>query len=266
MSLLFPENIILWISSEAVSFFKQPTRHSPQTECLLSVQFDRQFPEQSILNALDQFKAVYTKVCQYKIIISNSFSHFLLIKQKSEIKSHKEEKLYIEYMFQEIFETTAEQWVFAWECGLRKKSIVACAMPIFLINAIVDAFKINKLEIKSIQPYLITFINDAFRDFGLDNFSFMIFEGNKCITLQKLDGSLCRIHTSQLQNDWIGDFYKIINREFLLTDDEDEGLNFKVFVPFKIEIPDSEIFEIITIAPESFFTQYKPSFALESLA
>ena len=266
MSLLFPENIILWISSEAVSFFKQPTRHSPQTECLLSVPFDRHLPEQSILNALDQFKVVHSEICQYKIIVSNSFSHFLLIKQNSEIKNQKEEKLYIEYMFQEVFETDSEQWIFSWENGIRKKPIVACAIPAFLFKAIINAFEFKNLEINSIQPYLISFFNQAFSKCNLRNMNFMIFEGNKCITFQKLEGNLSRIHTSQLQNDWVCDLGKIINRELLLADTEDDALNFKVIVPFEIKIPDSEIFNFITVSPESLFTQYKSSVVSESFA
>ncbi len=162
------------------------------------------------------------------LIISNHFVRYLLLPWSDVSLTNEEKAALLQDRFQEVYGEVSATWDLRLNAGSFGSPSLASGVDKNLLAQVKTIFDSSKLRLDSIQPYLMSSVNDIRRNFkkGSDWFV-MVEEGMFCIALL-YDGQWKRIRSRQIERDWLEEILVALEREILL--DESDGQIIKVWV------------------------------------
>jgi hypothetical protein len=149
-----------------------------------------------------------------KIILSNHFVRFQLVKAQPDLGSIDEEKGFVRFSFAEVYGNEADHWSLRWGSGLDIAAQVASAIDQTLLDNIENILAEADIKLTSMQPYLMAAFNHVRQSIDVKPVWFVLVEeGRICIALL-LKGNWKMLHSSKLGNDWAAELPNTIEREF----------------------------------------------------
>jgi hypothetical protein len=149
-----------------------------------------------------------------KIILSNHFVRYQLVKAQPDLGSIEEEKGFVRFSFAEVYGNEADRWSLRWGSGLDLAAQVASAIDQTLIDNIENILAEADIKLTSMQPYLMAAFNHVRQSIDVKPVWFVLVEeGRICIALL-LEGNWKMLHSSKLGIDWAAELPNAIEREF----------------------------------------------------
>ena len=184
---------------------------------------------QSVLPTLQEaLNKTNAQNAEATLILSNHFVRYLLLPWSDVSLTNAEKAALLQDRFQEVYGEVSATWELRLNAGSFGSPSLASGVDQNLLAQLKTTFDSSVLRLNSIQPYLMSSVNDARRNFGKDSAWFVIVEdGMFCIALLH-DGQWQRIRSRSIERDWLEELLVALEREMLL--DEAEGSNSKVWV------------------------------------
>jgi hypothetical protein len=151
-------------------------------------------------------------------IISNGFVHYTLVPWSDQLVGEDEEQAYVRHQFARIHGDRSARWAFRASADAADAPRVASAVDQRLLDALETTARERKLRLGSIQPYLMSAVNQWRQSFkGLTGWFALVEGGRLCLALFHRD----RWHTlriAKLGADWTRELALILDREQHLVD------------------------------------------------
>jgi hypothetical protein len=162
------------------------------------------------------------------LILSNHFVRYLLLPWSEVSLTNEEKAALLQDRFQEVYGDASTTWDLRLNTGSYGSPSLASGVDQSLLAQVKSIFDASKLRLNSIQPYLMSSVNDIRRNFKKGSVWFvMVEEGMFCIALLH-DGQWKRIRSRQIEHDWLEEVLVALEREMLI--DESDGQSGKVWV------------------------------------
>lgn len=175
-------------------------------------------PWQPALAALSETLPAYAgERLAATLILSNRFVRYALVPWSADL-DETEEMALARHCFTRIHGEAAETWQIRLSPGPAGAPRLASALDPELLDAARAAFAGFGIELKSIQPYLMTAFNDfGPRRRGLSAWFAMVEPGNLCLALL-LDGRWTRVRCLRIGADWREELVLALRREMIVAD------------------------------------------------
>ncbi len=168
-------------------------------------------------------------------ILSNSFVHYALVPWSDHLADEEEEQAYVRHQFAKIHGDRATRWAFRLSPDAPGAPRAASAVDQRLLSALTTIVTERGLRLGSIQPYLMTAVNQWRQSFnGLTAWFALVEGGRLCLALFHRD-QWHSLRTVKVGEHWPRELPLILDREQHLIDLA--GLRQEVFL-FAPEVSD----------------------------
>ena len=202
-----------------------------------------------------------------KVILSNHFMHYAMVPWSEVLSNEQEEMAFARHCFSRIYGAAAETWELRLSQDSAGAPQLASAVDIRLLEALRAMFARAKVELKSVQPYLMAAYNNCRNNLQKQDAWFVLFEaGNLCIAL--LQQGRCRsVRTLKVGSDWRNTLPLILEREAYLADLDTATNQVFLWAPEHREaaVPESGLWKINVLRPmvrPSFVAEYDGRYAM----
>lgn len=202
-----------------------------------------------------------------KVILSNHFMHYAMVPWSEALSNEEEEKAFARHSLNQIYGAAAESWELRLSQDSAGAPQLASAVDIRLLEALRAMFAQEKVELKSVQPYLMAAYNNCRNSLQKQDAWFVLFEaGSLCISLLQ-QGSCRSVRTLKVGNDWRNTLPMILDREAFLADSGVETDQVFLWAPEYREAaqPESGRWKINRLRPvirPSFMPEYDGRYAM----
>ena len=239
MSLLFPDRLTVWLTREGVSVMRRTRAGHGRHERVLQLPGGDQDPCALVETALAQYRKKHAGAAQFELVLSSAFVQMLCLPMQPALGTVEEEALFVQYRFEEVFGKQARDWRFSWDAGLAFQPVLACAMPLALLQGLEAAFQRQGAALLAVGPWLKHFFNAVLRPLRQASLHCMVVEGGQVFALQTEQGQWSRLHQVSLPSHETDDGLRAcVRRELLLFPMQgDEALSIYGAAAFQPEHP-----------------------------
>jgi len=178
--------------------------------------------------ALEGALSELTKKPAYaKVILSNHFMRYTMVPWNESLSNETEEIVYAKYCFSQLYGISADSWELKINQDFAGAPQFVSAVDGELIDTLRKLFSAAKINLKSVQPHLMTAFNNCHVHLKSHDAWLVLFEqGNLCMGLVQ-KGHWRSVRTIKVRNDWLAKLPDILDRESSLTE---------------LDIPSDEVF------------------------
>lgn len=237
MSLLWREQIRIALAPQQVTLLRLTRGWAPRVREKRVITCDLSKPgDPPWHNALATLNAALPAFARKKsnvvVILSNHFVRYALVPYSDQISSKEEDLALVRHQFTHVYGTAVEQWALRLSDDGRSATRVASAIDQGLVTALQDIFQSGKLNLTSIQPYLMAAFNQWRHRFADAALFALIEHGRLCLATFH-QHQWHSIKTVKIGEDWYSELASLLNREKLLS-----GLDTANRIPVFIIAPD----------------------------
>ncbi len=221
MSPLWRDQIRIAIAPQQVTLLRLARGWTPRIAEKRVIACDAGAPGEPLWrNALDTLASVLPEFARNKseiiVIISNHFVRYGLIPYSDQLSSKQEDAALVRHHFTHIYGNAADQWALRLSDDGRSVIRVASAIDQGLLDTLNTVFQPGKLNLSSVQPYLMAAYNQWRHRFADAALFALIEQGRLCLaTFQQHQWH--SIRTVKISDDWYGELASLLNREKLLS-------------------------------------------------
>jgi hypothetical protein len=165
------------------------------------------------------------------VVLANHYARYVLVPPSANINTREEEAAYVRYCFSDLYGADALNSELRYGEGIGVKPQVASAIETYVLEKLERSVKECKLELRSVQPYLMTAFNRfAGRSTGNPFWFVLVEAGRACFAILR-DGDWVKLRTIRFSGDWAEELPGLIDREFLLTGSNKERGEILLCVP-----------------------------------
>lgn len=174
---------------------------------------------QSALNTLARLLAdTKWQHAHAHVTLSNHFARYLLIPWHAEIHGAQEQAAYVQHRFAKVFGSSAQNWTLRHSPASAHKPRLASAVDKALLEGIQQICTGSKLQLRSVQPYLMPAFNQHRNLFKSNNRWFVLVEREKLIIAQLYQQSWQHLSTHLINNvSLTQDLPQLLDRQLYLS-------------------------------------------------
>jgi len=176
------------------------------------------------------------------VILSNHFVRYLLIPWNAAINGGDEQAAYVKHRFSKVFGKVASNWVVQYSDATAGMPKLASGVDKGLLDGIRQVCQLNKLPLRSIQPYLMPAFNEHRHVFKKEPAWFVTVEPEKLTLALCQQQSWQHISSHVINNERLAvELPLLLDRQLLLSGIEQQPVNVFVFAPNhpKLSLPRS---------------------------
>lgn len=186
-----------------------------------------------------------------KIVLANSFVRYAVLPWNPVIKTDEEKQGYLQHLFVSLYGDVVKSWNKTISPSGFGQPAVASAIPTPLIQTIDEIFASLPIQLLSIQPYLMSVMNDAIaviKSQQLQRLCWLtvISDGRLCLGLMS-EGQWLWLKNVQQENDVIGQIELLIQRERLINSVFDKAVQQRYEHVMLLHWPDISVSSAIKI-------------------
>ena len=206
-----------------------------------------------------------------QVILSNYFMHYAMVPWSDSLSNDAEELAFAKHCFSQLFGTVADSWELRVSQDYPGVPQFASGVDAQLLQTVRALFASAKIQLKSVQPYLMAAYNNCQAGFKSEDAWFVLYEqGNLCMGLVQ-NGHLSSVRTIKVGGDWLEKLPQIIDREAYLSEIETTANEIFLWAPehWGAALPKTERWKIHKVQPmiqTGFATDYDAHFALAMCA
>ena len=135
------------------------------------------------------------------VTLSNHFVRYLLIPWNAEINGEQEQTAYVKHRFSKVFGSAANHWALRQNSETTGMPILASGIDQALLDGIRQTCQKSKLQLRSVQPYLMPSFNQYRHLFKNSADWFVIAEHGKLIIVMFQNQSWQHVSTHLIDNE-----------------------------------------------------------------
>lgn len=202
-----------------------------------------------------------------QVILSNHFTRYAMIPASQTLGNEAEEVAYAKHVFSQLYGTSAESWEIRLNHDLVGSAQFASAVDGQLLQALRAVFATVNVNLKSVQPQLMTAYNNCHTHIRIQDAWFVLAEQESlCVGLVQ-QGHWRSVRTFKVGSDWLEKFPEILDRESYLSEVDMTANEVFLWAPehWRAALPKSVKWKIHKLQPAiraSFASDYDERFAM----
>lgn len=202
-----------------------------------------------------------------QVILSNHFIRYAMVAASPALSNEAEEVAYAKHSLSQLYGTSAASWELRLHHNSAGTAKLVSAVDEQLLQALRATFTGSKIQLKSVQPQLMTVYNNCQASLQKQDAWFVLFEpGSLCLGLVE-QGQWRSIRTIKVGSDWLEKLPEILDREIYLSEVDASSDEIYLWAPeyWRAPLPKTVKWKIHKLQPvirTGFAADYDERFAM----
>lgn len=202
-----------------------------------------------------------------QVVLSNQFVRYAMVPWSQTLSNEAEELAYAKHCFTQLYGSSAESWEIRLNQDIAGAGQLASAVDGQLMQTLRAIFARENVQLKSVQPQLMTAYNNCHAHLQKQDAWFVLFEQGSLCLGRVQQGHWSSVRTLKVGSDWLDNLPEILDREAYLSELDTSSDEIFLWAPeyWRAALPQSARWKIHKLQPvirSSLAPEYDERFAM----